>query len=147
MSTVNICGYEPIDDPFYRYTMDKIVVVKEKHKTAITNIDKVAKDLDRDELMIVYFFKKEFGCNFIFKHGKLTTTTALTENQVSDALKHFIEYLVICPICRLPETEIMIFKKSKSKKNTNDYIVMDCKSCSFNGPINTTKIKNKAVII
>ena len=142
MSKINICGHEEINDPFYRYTMEKVIVIREKHQTVIPNISAVAKDLDRNEALLVHFFKKEFGCNFVYKHGKLTTTTILTVGLINDVLKDFIEYLVLCPVCRLSETEIMIFKKNKKNK----HLVMDCKACSFNGNINTTTIKSKAVV-
>ncbi len=142
MSKINICGHEEIDDPFYRYTMEKVVITREKHQTVISNISAMAKDLERDEALLVHFFKKEFGCNFVYKHGILTTTTILTEGLINTVLKDFIEYLVLCPICRLPETEIMIFKKNKKNK----HLIMDCKACSFNGNINTTNIKNKSVV-
>ena len=44
---INIQGLQDINDPFYRYQMDKFILVKEKNKLVINNFDKVCQDIKR----------------------------------------------------------------------------------------------------
>jgi translation initiation factor 2 beta subunit (eIF-2beta)/eIF-5 len=67
MSKINIQGLQDIDDPFYRYRMTKLNIIRQKTKTVIDNLPIVAKDLDRDPKMIVDFFKKALNASFISK--------------------------------------------------------------------------------
>src|SRR5437667_12510385 len=106
MSKINIAGHNDILDVHYRYKMSRLDVTLEKNKTVIQNLGKVASDIGRDESMIIQFFKKQFGTSFGAKDGKHIVAKKLTGKELQDALRDFIEYGVLCPKCRLPETHL-----------------------------------------
>jgi translation initiation factor 2 beta subunit (eIF-2beta)/eIF-5 len=121
MSKINIQGSEDVIDPFYRYKMNKLNVVRQRTKTVITNLSEVSKDLERDPRLITDHFKKKFNSTFILKDGLVSTTTDINYYQFETALKEFIEFYVLCEKCRLPETN---FSKKDNK------IILECRCCS-----------------
>jgi len=121
MSKINIQGINNINDTFYRYKMSPLNVVKQRNKTVIDNLVKVAADLDRDPKTIVDYFKKKFNTSFTYKNDILSTTTDITYDKFELALRDFIESYVLCGTCKLPETELTINK---------DKILLNCKCCS-----------------
>ena len=123
MSKINIQGINDIDDPFYRYTMVKPNVIRQRTKTIIDNFVIVSKDLDRDPKLIIDYFKKKFGVSFAFKDGILATTADIKYDQFMTTLRDFIEMYVLCQTCKLPET-VISFSKDQSK------ILLTCKCCS-----------------
>lgn len=125
MSQVNIQGNDDIDDPFYRYKMAKLNVIKQRTKTIIDNLNEVAKDLDRDPKLIADYFKKKFNVSLIFKNGVLSTSATLSYDQFSTALRDFIEIYVLCQSCKFPETTLTINKNK-------DGIILICKCCPNN---------------
>ena len=129
---INLCGITDNHDIFYRYKMAKLNVEYQKNKTLITNIPNVCKDLDRSDKLLVDFLQYHFAIAVTYKNDIFSTTNMkLKYDDYLDALKLFIEYLVLCPTCKLPET---ILEKNK-------HIELKCKCCSFAGPINKTNIK------
>lgn len=123
MSKINIQGITDIDDPFYRYTMTKLNVVKLRNKTSIDNLDKVAQDLARDPKLIADFLKKKLNISLIYKNNLLTMSATLQYPTFELALREFIEKYVLCESCKLPET-ILTFDDKKTK------FTLDCKCCS-----------------
>ena len=133
MSKINIAGLNDIIDINYRYKMTKIDTIIEKNKTVIQNLSKISGELGRDEQMIIHFFKKHFGTNFTMKNSKYTSAKKLTNKELQDALKEFIEHSVLCPTCKLPETHL---KPSKTS------ITITCDCCGHADKLNiaaTTK--------
>jgi len=119
--TINIRGKKEIIDPFYRYKMEKVNITKEKTKIVFTNIDKIAKELDRTSQEIVSFLKKFFGTSFTYSDGKANTTKQLSQEELQNAIYEFIEINILCRKCNNPETEIV---EEKNKK------IMRCKACN-----------------
>ena len=129
MSKINVQGLNDVVDPFYRYTMDKMILTKQKHKTLITNGEKIAKDLERDPLLITSFFKKRLGISMSYKEGVITIVSDINYDILEKVLREFIEICVLCDKCKLPET-IIDNNKSNNKSNKSE-IVLLCKCCSF----------------
>ena len=117
---INITGLKEINDPFYRYQMRKLDVVSQRNTTAIKNIEEVSHDIGVDHNILIKFFKKVFGINFVFKKGILTTTKNISYKEFEDNLKIFIEYFVLCQQCRLPEIDVVVENKK---------VYLKCKSC------------------
>lgn len=134
MSKINITGLIANDDIHYRYKMNKLDVSFEKNKTVIKNLDKISSDIGRQEGMIIYFFKKYFGTNFTFKDMKYSTQKKISATELQSALKEFIEYSVLCPTCKLPETHL---KPSKTE------VTITCDCCGGTSKINVTSISSK----
>ena len=113
-STINISGKTPIDDPEYRYKMPTVIGKVEGRgngiKTVIVNIIDLAFSLHREPGEVC----KVFGCEL----GSQTTWDPKTEravvngahmNPVLQAIVHiYVEQFVLCPECRLPETDYKI---------------------------------------
>ena len=128
MSKINIAGLDEINDPFYRYKMTKLVISRQKKSwTLINNLDNVANDIGREQNLIIEFFKKKFSANFSIKKQMLVTSKDISYDEFEKAIREFIEYFVLCPICRLPETNI--------RKSSND-LYLDCICCSSTSLIN-----------
>ena len=135
MSKVNIQGVEEIIDPFYRYQREKINFEQLRNKGVIKNLDQICKDIDRDKDIILKYFQSYFGSNFILKKdGLCYTQKNIDKKSLEKALNFLIENIVLCPICKLPETKLEFNKKK---------ISMFCKCCSFNGNL---KIKDKIIV-
>jgi len=129
MSKINIQGINNINDLFYRYKMSPLNVVKQRNKTVIDNLNKVAADLDREPKIIIDYFKKKFNTSFTYKCDILSTPTDITYEKFESVLREFIELYVLCGTCKLPETEITLNK---------DKILLNCKCC-YNKTIRITK--------
>lgn len=104
---INIQGLTDIDDPFYRYTMTRLNVVRQKNKTLIDNLVIVSKDLERDPEHIAKFFKKKFSVSMNYKDNQLMTTANLTSQDFETALREYIQLFVLCERCNLPETNLV----------------------------------------
>ena len=129
-SKINVQGLNDIIDPFYRYTMTKLNIIKQKNKTIIDNLETVCKDLEREPGLLISYLKKKFNASFTYKDGILSTTrTDINYKEFETVLREFIEYYVLCERCKLPETEL--------HKNDNTLNLM-CKCCSH-----VTKCKNQ----
>lgn len=111
---LNIQGKTDIIDPFYRYKMPKMVIIKQRTKTCIDNFDDVCKSLHRESTMVKDYMKKKLGANLQHKDGKLYTTAPIDYDSVFDILKDFIDDYVLCDKCDLPET-VAIIKNKKVK--------------------------------
>ena len=123
---LNIAGATPIEDPEYRYKMPRIVGKVEGRgngiKTAIPNMTQVALSLHRPPGEVTKFF----GCEL----GAQTTWTEETEraivngahatNVLQEKLSVYIEKFVLCPACKLPETNYKI---------KSDMIYHQCVAC------------------
>lgn len=103
---MNIQGINDIDDPFYRYTMMKLNVIRQKNKTVIDNLETVAKDLERDPEQIAKFFKKKFSVSMNYKDKLLSTSANLSYHDFEVVLREYIQLYVLCERCNLPETTI-----------------------------------------
>lgn len=118
---INIEGLSDVMDPFYRYTMTKMNIIRHKNKTVIDNIDTVCKDLERDPKLLVDFYKKKFSISIIYKDNVMSTSANIQYDQFHLMLREFIEQYVLCEKCKLPETDIQI---------KDDKIKLSCKCCS-----------------
>lgn len=133
---INIEGLNPVNDPFYRYQMEKIEVTKLRTKNSINNIDQVAYDLERDPKLLIQFLKLKFNCTLKYKDGVVQTFAKLDQVAMEKAVKEFIEYFVLCEKCRLPETQLKFRKESIYKR---------CKCCSENTNISKYTKMNKII--
>lgn len=121
MSKVNIQGKEDIEDMFYRYTMNRPIINKNKTKYTIQNIDTIAKDLSRDPEHIIAFLKKKWGTAIKYSDSVAITTKAIDENEFMMAIREYIDVYVLCSLCKNPETEFTTNGKKLYK---------ECKACA-----------------
>jgi translation initiation factor 5 len=132
--SINVRGLTENTDPSYRYRMPQIQIIKQKTKSVITNIREVSKALDREPIILIDYFKKKFSTpmNVNLDENRVELKS-VEQNELQNAIYEFIEYFILCPTCKNPETEL-------SNKKTTLYI--KCKACSHYGSL---QMHNKLV--
>ena len=101
--------------------MEKMNIEYEKTKSNITNIDKISNDLNIQPKILVEYFKKKLGVSAIYKKGIMTIKGKMERGRISDVLTEFIEDIILCTVCKLPEVVIEVEKKQ---------LIGKCNSCS-----------------
>jgi len=121
---INIRGLDKKkdEDIFYRYKMHKPILTDQKNNKIFDNIDLICKEINRDKKDLVKFIKSKNGINIVNKNNKTIFPKNITVDQILETLYEFIEKDVLCPKCRLPETNII----DKC---------MHCKCCSYSGKL------------
>jgi translation initiation factor 5 len=123
---INIAGTTAVDDPEYRYKMPAVFGKIEGSgngiKTVIPNISDVGNSLHRSPGEVNKFFGTELGAltRYDAETDKAVVNGAHTDGTLQDLMHRYIEKFVLCPNCRLPETEYKI---------KSDCIFHRCKAC------------------
>lgn len=125
-----IRGLIKINDPFYRYKMALLQTQKEKTSTVILNLDVVASDMNIDVNLIIQYIKNRLGILIKTQNKRLIIPNSVDIDKLKDTLYEFIEYFILCPNCRLPETDI----------NTKNHV---CRACGKTSEIIKNKYTNK----
>lgn len=126
MSIINISGTTPVDDPNYRYKMPTVVAKIEGKgngiKTVIVNVSDLALALHREAGEVNKFFGCEIGAQTKYseKDDKAIVNGAHTDQLLQSCVHKYIEGFVLCPNCKLPETDYKI---------KNGGIFHRCKAC------------------
>lgn len=116
-----IRGKREIIDPSYRYKMHKLTFQKEKTKTCITNLDKIADDIKiPDQDLIISYLKKRLAIAITGKNDRVIITNEVDTKAIQIALYEFIEYFVLCKHCKFPELTYTLEKK---------HLCVYCRSC------------------
>ena len=121
MSTMNIAGLTPVDDPSYRYKMPRLVGKVEGRgngiKTVIMNVVEVGASLNRDPHEVTKFFGTELGSQTSYgTDNRAIVNGAHTDADLQKHLSRYIENFVLCKTCHLPETHYKIKDGSISQK-------------------------------
>lgn len=138
---INIAGTTPVDDPEYRYKMPAVFGKIEGSgngiKTAIPNITDVALSLHRSPGEVSKFFGTELGAQTRYnaETDRAIVNGAHTDVVLQGLVHRYIEKFVICPTCRLPESEYKIkqgaiFHRCKAC-GAKDMVDMQHKLCNF----------------
>lgn len=119
MSKINLRGIEPNTDPSYRYKMHRLTFTKQSVNNILSNLDQVAEDIGRDPAVFAKYLEVTRNCKLSYKNNKYQLSNKITEDEINKALYEFIEYLVFCPGCRNPETNLSV---------KNDVVTFTCES-------------------
>jgi translation initiation factor 5 len=125
-SLINISGNTPVDDPEYRYRMPAVFGKIEGRgngiKTVIPNISDVALSLHRSPAEVNKFFGCELGAQTTYapETDRAVVNGAHTDVTLQSLIHRYVEAYVLCPNCRLPETEYKI---------KHDLIFHKCAAC------------------
>lgn len=131
-TVINIAGLTPVDDPEYRYktvaVFGKIEGSGNGIKTAIPNISEVATTLHRPPGEINKFFGTELGSQTRYNPDtdRAIVNGAHSDDVLQELMHRYIEKFVLCPNCRLPETEYKI---------KNEIISHKCAACGAKEPV------------
>jgi len=121
------------DDLFYRYKRPKIAVTQIKQGIQITNIDDIAKALDRHYTEITKYIQSQMKLNIITKKQGNKNILYLKNNNnidIDDIIESYIELFVLCKICKNPETIYISEKKN---------IFLECRACGEKSSIQQNK--------
>jgi translation initiation factor 2 beta subunit (eIF-2beta)/eIF-5 len=128
------------NDTNYRYTMSEFnVTIGGKGNgvyTMFNNIEDVCKSMNHPVDVVMSYIAAMTGSNYIAVRNTITGTHKTTE--LTTIILEYIKYLVMCPICNIPET---IPKIKGAKKNAT--IVICCSACKNETPV---KNVNKRII-
>ena len=116
-----------VDDQFYRYKMDQLQMKTETNKTVLVNMDIVCTQLKIDPQILAKYLAVKMGARVKFDSKKkhwYIYSESVTTTSLSLSLIDFIQAIVLCQKCRLPEL-VYIHRK----KNT----VISCNSCGWKG--------------
>ena len=121
------------DDPFYRYKMHQIIIETTKGKTFLINIDDVASELKVDHMYIIRYFGSVLGTqsNYDKKSHKAYLSGIFNINTLSECMIQFIQEIVLCKQCGLPELDY-ICGKNKT--------ILLCRSCGSSDNLNDRNI-------
>jgi len=116
-------------DPFYRYTMPKIVVKVEGTtkmiKSVLVNLKDVAGAIGRPEDYLVTYLGQKLSANSkIDKDDKAYVTGAMETQKIQAIIFDFIKETVSCGNCNNPETSVHIEGKKKQA-----ILYLTCKGC------------------
>jgi translation initiation factor 5 len=125
-TVINISGANPVDDPEYRYKMPAVFGKIEGSgngiKTAIPNITDVGLSLHRAPGEVNKFFGCELGAQTTYNEetDRAIINGSHTDDALQNLIHRYVELFVLCPNCRLPESEYRI---------KNDCIFHRCMAC------------------
>ncbi len=103
MSQVNISAKDKLDDPFYRYKRDRVLISTSERFGGLTTIENwstLCKQLKIQPQQLQKFFSKEWGCQ-VDVNGKIKKK--LLRDNIETSLQKFTEQFLLCPTCKLPE--------------------------------------------
>ncbi|KAF2768137.1 putative eukaryotic translation initiation factor 5 [Teratosphaeria nubilosa] len=135
MANINI--RRDVQDPFYRYKMERLQSKVEGKgngiKTVVVNLSNVAQQLYRPPNYVIKYFGFELGAqtNIDPKDDRWIINGAHEASKLQDHLDGFINKFVLCKSCKNPETVVSI---------KDGEILMDCKAC---GQITRPDLRHK----
>lgn len=118
-------------DAFFRYKMPDIQVKIEGRgngiKTIIPNMADIGAALKRDPAYPTKYFSTELGAlsQWDDKRNVGVVNGEHSKETLTKLLADFINRYVLCPQCKLPETDLKV---------KNGQIMAKCKACGFRGP-------------
>jgi len=129
MAKVNLDGSS---DLYFRYKMPKLEInvcgASKMIRTYLTNIEAVAKAINRPSIYLIKFFGQQLNKNTTVCKEKTNEKSFISgkveEKVLQQLCMEFIEKYVLCKLCKNPETEMFSDGKKKKKK-----LYMKCISC------------------
>lgn len=119
-----------VNDPHYRYNRQVSQIRIDKHKTYVTNISSIAKQIGRHTEDLVKWFQLSLPLNISFEKKTLMIygkSDSIGLEGIEDTIEKFVAYTIICKKCGNPETKI----NSSGK--------MLCKACGHVGIVTNNR--------
>lgn len=126
MSKINI---DPDKFGKDRYQMPSVQVRSQKNnKTYFTNLDEIAKDLDRTSEELLKFLG--YHLNTQITPAQSSLNGVYSTEKIQESVYDYIRAYVLCPVCNNPETKVF---QSKSKK-----LKIGCAACGNSQELSKT---------
>ena len=109
MGKIVLQGLEPINDPCYRYKMDAPLIKSEGGKIVFKNIDEVATSIRREPTQLTSYITYRCGCQTDYNNNSGKYQLVISSKghiDITEIIKEFITYTVLCGGCANPETYI-----------------------------------------
>eukprot|EP01068_Selenidium_serpulae_P005505 Selendium_serpulae@DN4054_c0_g1_i1.p1 len=109
-----------IDDPNYRYKMQRLIAKVEGRgngiKTNVVNCGEIAQALKRPPTYLAKFLGIELGANnkYETKEKNAIINGAFEQATMQKKVDLFIEMYVLCPKCKLPEIDLLVVEGTVS---------------------------------
>merc|ERR1712224_1191754 len=100
-------------------------------KTNMVNVCDIARSLKTNPAYITKFLGGELGAlsNYSFEEEKSIVNGAHETSTGQTLIDKFIDKFVLCPNCKLPETDMMVKK---------DFLRAGCKACGWSGDLDNS---------
>lgn len=90
-----------------RFVIDKILGHLEGNKTVLSNLKKIAKDLDRDPEHLLKYLLRELATPGKYVGERAIFGTKVAASLINKKIKKYASEFVFCPECNKPETKII----------------------------------------
>lgn len=97
------------------------------NNTVVTNIQQVAKDLNRDVDQLLKFLQKELATSAKFQGNSLVFNRRIPGSSLNEKIKKFADIFVLCRTCGKPDTEII---------KERNIMLVKCNACGAKAAIN-----------
>jgi translation initiation factor 2 beta subunit (eIF-2beta)/eIF-5 len=92
-----------VNDPFYRYKMNKVDVSVKNKKTTINNLAEICKILKIEEKNLFKFLTNTLGTFGQDKNNNYIISGTFDSNKIQDVIYTFIDKYILCKNCQFPE--------------------------------------------
>lgn len=107
MASINMSGDQT--GSFYRYKRPKLEISYMKGRTYLNNIDEIAIKFNYRPAHLIKFLAMEMSCASNLKSGWLSGKQPV--DQLEKSLDIFTKDLVLCRMCKSPDTQYFLEKK------------------------------------
>lgn len=104
-----------VDDPFYRYKMDKIIINVKNKKTILTNLSSISQTLKIDPKILFRYITSKLATFGQEKNNSFIISGVFDCDKIQNLIYDFIDIHILCKKCKFPEVSNSI-----------------CKACGFN---------------
>ncbi len=109
-----------------RFNIDKVIGHLEGNKTVVSNLKKIAKDLDRNPDHLLKYLLRELATPGKFAGERAIFGTKVAASAINKKIKKYASEFVFCSECHKPETKII---EEKS------VFYLRCNACGAKKPV------------
>jgi len=111
-----------------RFTIEKVLGHLEGNKTVLSNLKKIAKDLDREPEHLLKYLLRELATPGKFMGERVIFGTKVAASAINKKIKKYASEFVFCSECSKPETKLIEEKGIK---------FLRCNACGSKKPVKT----------
>lgn len=101
---------EFVNDPFYRYKMDKINITVKNKKTNLTNLINVSSTLKIDPKILFRYITSKLATFGQEKNDSFIISGVFDIDKIQNLIYDFIDINILCKKCKFPEVSNGICK-------------------------------------
>lgn len=109
-----------------RFVIDKVLGHIEGNKTVITNLKKIAKDMNRDENHLLKYLLRELASPGKIVGERVIFGTKIAASIINKKIKKYASEFIYCSECGKPDTKLILEK---------DITYLRCQACGVKKPV------------